>query len=207
MMYQASHRPLGVLPLAVGVIAAGSTLEAAWAWYNPNAYGTPFWEADAENKVAILNNAWHHLERTARSVGLSTGDAVMQKLYGDMDQWWQWKVQWNDATIQRWVPFASSRDWDAELNLWLQKFQEDNDALARVAGDVYRKALAKKVDPRFLEPSTGVLTKVAQATQKAANTIAEAPRHALFWPSVGAVAIGIALVWIGSKAAAQPRAT
>lgn len=198
---------LGVLPLAVGIVGAGAALEAAWAWYEPNSYGTPFWEKDQEQRVATINNAFHNLERTARSVGVPISDPAMGQLYGDMNVWWTWHEEYKNAVLQRYIPFASDRDWDAEINLWLKKFQEDNNAIAKVAGDAYRKALAQKMDPRFLEPQQTITEKATDLIKETTQTVSEAPKHALFWPAMGALGLGIALVWIGSKAATPRRVT
>jgi hypothetical protein len=199
-------RSLGVLPLAVALVAGGTALELAWAWYDPSAFATPFWEADEEDKVAKLNNAWHMLWRTVAEVGVPVSNPAVQKLDADMGRWWEWKKEWTASTLQRWIPFAADRDWDRELNLWLETFQEDNDALARAAGQAYRKSLEKKLDPRFFEPEKSITEKGAELWEKTTTELTAAPKAALFWPTVAVVGLAATLLWVGTRTGTRQQA-
>ena len=190
---------LGVAPVVVAV-GAGSGLEAAWAWYDPDLFQKLWVDADLDKKVEQLNNYWQHLHRSATASGLSQRHPQMQRLNTTMERWWQWKQNYNDAVFRRAFSFGFD-DWEDELDdYWFQLFHKHVAALTTAAGQQFQREIEKRgVDPEYLQPSTSVLQELEAVASKASDATAKASRAAFFWPLavMGAATIGV--VWIVAR--------
>ncbi len=148
-MVPAVARVLSIIT-PVRTIIGGAAAESLYAWYDPDFYTSVWWEADLEERVASLNNDWQNLYREARSAGFTEADPALRQLLADMDRWWQWKEAFNAAILRRFI--AGSRDWDAELKVWVEKFHEDFAALTEADVRIKRAFREAGIDPRLHIP-------------------------------------------------------
>lgn len=192
-------RSLGIAPVVVGV-GAGSGIEAAWAWYDPDVFEKLWVDADLDRKVEQLNNYWQLLHRSAMNSGLSQRDAAVQNLNIAMERWWQWKQDYGDAIFRRALSFGFS-DWEDELDdYWHPLFHRHVAQLTKAAGRRFEEQLASRgVDPEYLDPSSTVLEDLEEVASKATLATARASRTAFFWPFavMGVAALGT--IWLVTR--------
>lgn len=191
---------MGVVPAAP--VAAVAAIEAAWAWYDPDAFMALWKDADLDRQVALLNNYWQQLHRSALASGLTMASDSVRKLDQDMAAWSSWKEGYEQAVFRRAIPFGSS-GWADQLNdYWFSLFHEDVARIAAEAGDALRRELEDRgVDPRRVEPELSVVDNLIEVSQRAASATAKASRSALFWPlaAIGVFALGS--IWVIARAA------
>lgn len=178
---------LGLVPVIVGAAA----IEAAWAWYNPDFFDDIWLEGDQEQQVANLSNWWVELERTGRKT-LDESSRVWQKLNGTVWAWAAWKKQYHDAVLRRWLP--GGRDWDAELQVWFERFREESDAVAQAGGEAAERALeARGIDPRAIPEEE--LSLIEEAQEAAALVISQAGEAAEGVVGEGGKGVGLGFLW------------
>lgn len=200
---------LGVLPFAAPVIAigVGSAIELLHSWYDPQFYQRIWLEGDLEQKVALLNNYWHHLSRSGTESGFTRHDPVMKRVNQHMDQWWEWRTQFNEALLRRWIPFVG-RDWEDELYRFKDLFEEDYYELLRVGGTRAQEALASRgAAPQNLPIDRSALDQAAttleDVTGQASRALGDSASRALFWPSVVVITGALGMIWLISRASAR----
>jgi hypothetical protein len=193
---------LGALPLIIG---AGAAIEAAWAWYDPDVFFDVWLEADQEQQVASLNNWWAALESTSWRT-LDPKSRVAKKLGGTVSAWAKWLAQYHGAILRRWLP--GGRDWEAELQVWFERFREESEAVARAGGEAAERALEEKgIDPRSIpekelslieeaqEAASSVIEKASGAAGDAGKTVGSG----FLWPAIALGASAGLLIWLATS--------
>lgn len=210
-MSQMYLRNVGVLPLAVPVIvvAAGSALEGLHAWYDPQFYERIWLEGDLEKQVELLNNYFQNLHRSAVAAGIPRTSPVMVQLDADMGAWWNWKQDFNEAILRRWMPFG--RDWDDELTEYRRIFEQNHRDVLRVGAEKVRaEALSRGVRPELLPNQDSAFESAQQALERMASSASaefgETARSAIFWPSIAVGAAAITITWLLVRASRPSRA-
>jgi hypothetical protein len=109
-----------------------------------------------DDKVALLNNYWHHLQREASSQGLMPGDPVYDRVLLDMDNWWTWKTKYDDAILRRaftglaWIWGGGTQaELERELGRWKDRWIEDMEAVIAAKPSVAPGLINRGVDPEI----------------------------------------------------------
>lgn len=209
-MSQMYLRNVGVLPLAAPVIAiaAGSAIEGLHAWYDPDFYQRIWLEGDLEKQVALINNHFQNLYRSAVAAGLDRRKPEMKKLDADMAAFWSWKQDFDEAMLRRWLPFG--RDWDEELVEYRRLFEQDYKEILRIGAERVRdEALARGVRPELLPNQDSAFESAQAALERmargASSEFGETARSAIFWPSIAVGAVAIGVTWMIVRASRPSR--
>lgn len=203
---------LGLVPAVIGGAVA---IEAAWAWYDPDVFMDVWVDADQEQQIISLNNWWAGLESTARKT-VPPGDAVWDRLNGDLDAFNAWRSQYNDAILRRWLP--GGRDWGDELTVWFEKFRETSSLVADAGGrEAERQMQRRGIDPRLLPPEDkGFLEQAQEALDQTIEKAGEAAGEAaggagqnigkgLLWPALALGASAGLLIFLATRPAPRKR--
>ncbi len=194
------------LPITVpaGLVLLGAIAEGSYAWFDGDFFYAMWPWQDTDQQVALLNNYFQQLDRSARTAGLSRQHPAMQELDATMASWWSFKQQYGQDVL-KFMPWG--RDWEGELNLWHTKFDEHRAALSAVAKQKLEEELRRRgVDTRLLRiEEPGLTERLEELLAEGSESLRKTVRTAVFWPVLGVGVLTLGVVWIVTRAA-QPRA-
>ena len=125
------------------------------SWLDADFFLRGTWFArSTDEKVALLNNYWHELQRSASSAGLRD-TPEFRRLQADMGNWWTWKQSYDESAFRR-AASAIAQLWggglqsqyERELGAWKDRYVEDLNAILAIAPPTVPEALVNRgVDP------------------------------------------------------------